>query len=107
MKWLLFLVLTACVLHVNVMRPIEVQVLSETKPVYSYKKDVLPIIQNRCAMCHNDNMPGRNWLLYKDAYNMRYNIKLRLENRTMPLGVVMLEEERKLMIDWVIQGANK
>lgn len=75
--------------------------------VITYSKDILPIIKTRCAMCHNSGTPDRNWLDYNVAYKKRVNIKLRLENRTMPIGITMLDSERKLMIDWVKQGAKK
>jgi len=72
----------------------------------SYKKDVLPVIQQKCSICHNFGTPERNWLDYKTTFNKRKQIKLRLENRTMPIGTVMTDAERKLMIDWVDQGAK-
>jgi uncharacterized membrane protein len=73
----------------------------------TYNKDILPIIEKRCAMCHNKTTLDRNWLDYNTTYKKRANIKLRLENRTMPIGITMPDNERKLMIDWVKQGAKK
>lgn len=73
----------------------------------TYLKDILPIIKLRCAMCHNSGTPDRNWMDYQTTYKKRDSIKLRLENRSMPIGITMLDSERKKMIDWVNQGAKK
>lgn len=81
--------------------------LSSVDRTLTYSKDILPIIKNRCAMCHNSGTPDRNWLDYNTAYKKRASIKLRLENRTMPIGITMLDSERQMMINWVNQGANR
>lgn len=73
----------------------------------TYSKDILPIIKNRCAMCHNSGTPDRNWLDYQTTYKKRASIKLRLENRSMPIGITMLDSERKMMINWVNSGGKK
>lgn len=73
----------------------------------SYKKDILPIFQKNCSMCHNGNTPDRNWLVYQVAYNSREKIKMRLENGSMPIGIKMLDEDRKKVIEWVNKGAKK
>lgn len=73
----------------------------------TYSINILPIIKNRCAMCHNSGTPDRNWLDYNTTYKKRASIKLRLENRTMPIGITMLDSERQMMINWVNQGAKK
>lgn len=86
---------------------VKVNLINKDNDSISYQKDILPIIQLRCAMCHNNSTPERNWLDYKTAFNKKDSIKLRLENRSMPLGITMLESERQLMIEWVKQGAKK
>ena len=78
---------------------------ADDQKVLSHKKDIVPIVEKRCAMCH-DVMPERNWKLYKDAFNKKDAIKLRLSNKTMPVGVPMPDNERALMIEWVNQGAK-
>jgi hypothetical protein len=78
-----------------------------TEPVPLTYQDILPIIKKNCAMCHNSSVPERNWLDYKTAFKKRESIKKRLQDKTMPIGVVMLESDRQLMIDWVNMGARK
>jgi uncharacterized membrane protein len=108
MRSFFIVILILCVLNVlNNTRQLNRIDLMTTENKLSYKRDVLPIIENRCKICHNAGTPERNWLDYKTAYNKRSIIKLRLENRTMPIGITMLETERKLMIEWVKQGAKK
>lgn len=71
-------------------------------------QDVLPVFVSRCSMCHNGSTPERNWLDYKTAFKKKDQIKLRLQNRSMPpYGMPMLDSERKLMIDWVKAGGKK
>jgi uncharacterized membrane protein len=107
MKSLFVVVLIMSILNVyNTTRQANRIKLTTTERKLSYQKDILPIIKNRCQICHNTGTPERNWMDYKTAYNKRASIKLRLENRTMPIGVTMLETERKLMIEWVKQGAK-
>lgn len=79
---------------------------AEKQKIISFKKDMLPLIQQKCSICHNFSTPERNWLDYKTAFKKREQIKLRLDNRTMPIGTTMTDAERNLMIDWVKQGAK-
>lgn len=73
----------------------------------SYKKDIKPIFQKHCAQCHNANWPDKNWMDYQIALKNKDKIKLRVGNRSMPVGASMPEEDRKKIIDWVNQGAKE
>jgi uncharacterized membrane protein len=75
----------------------------------TYTKDIKPIFEKRCAQCHNSNWPARNWMDYNTAKQFKNQIKLRVENKTMPPGnnTQMTEDERKKVIQWVKDGAKK
>jgi hypothetical protein len=73
----------------------------------TYIQHMVPLFQVKCQPCHNNSTPDRNWMEYNIAYNKRSLIKLRIENRTMPLGISISEQERQLIIKWVDQGAKK
>lgn len=72
-------------------------------------KDIKPILENRCAQCHNSNWADKNWMDYDTAKKNADKIKLRVENKTMPPGnnTQMTEDERKKVIQWVKDGAKK
>lgn len=74
----------------------------------SYNKDIKPIFQNRCILCHNESVPERNWMDYKTAKKKKDKIKLRIENKTMPpYDNGITEKERREIIDWVNSGAKE
>jgi uncharacterized membrane protein len=72
-------------------------------------KDIKPILNNRCAQCHNQNWPDKNWMDYDTAFKNKDKIKLRLQNQTMPPGnnTQMTDDERKTVIKWVDDGGKK
>lgn len=105
MKELFIIILIGCFLkmHIDHKRFMKTEVKT-----LSYNQDILPIIQNRCAGCHNYSTPERNLLIYRIAFNKRLSIRMRLQDGSMPIsGFTMLDSERRLMIDWVNQGAKK
>lgn len=87
----------------------------------TYAGDVLPIIVGRCFSCHNDQtrfLP--NWSDYNTAYAHREEIKRRVWDswkgeyfkEPMPAGnspqcLMMTEEERLIIKNWVETGAVK
>jgi len=75
----------------------------------TYTKDAKPIIEKHCSQCHNANWADKNWMDYDTAFKNRDKIKLRVGNESMPPGnpTEMTKEERKVLIDWVDQGAKK
>lgn len=105
MKELFVIVLIGCLLKMAINKPQPMIVYIDD---LSYKKDILPIIERRCAGCHNYSTPDRNWLRYEIVYQKRTSIKMRLQNKTMPPGnLPLLDSERNSIIQWVDQGAKK
>lgn len=79
-----------------------------TGPTYTYSRDILPIIKNRCAICHNDSTPGMDWLKYTDAFAKRQLIFQHVVvQKDMPLGnaTQMTDAERSEFGDWIQEGA--
>ena len=83
---------------------IEIFVLT-TGPIY---KDIKPIFEKRCALCHSSNWPDKNWLDVDKARANAEKIKFRVSNQSMPPGnaTSLTKEERKMIIDWVDGGAK-
>lgn len=77
--------------------------------VITYTKDAKPIIEKRCAQCHNKNWPDKDWTNYETAFKNKDKIKLRVANQTMPPGnnTNITKEERQALIDWANDGGQK
>ena len=75
----------------------------------TYTNDAKPIFKNRCAQCHNENMPDRNWMNYDIAFKNKDKIKAKVMDRSMPPGngTNMTEDERQTIIKWVDGGGKK
>lgn len=73
----------------------------------TYQEHMLPLFKEKCQMCHNQTTPDKNWMIYETAYKKRDLIKLRISNRTMPLGLTLTDRQRNLIIKWVDTGAKK
>jgi len=75
----------------------------------TYTKDVKPIFKSRCAVCHNENMPDKNWMIYDQAFKNKDKIKIRVANGTMPPGnsTAITKQEIQTIIDWVDGGGKK
>lgn len=71
-------------------------------------KDIRPIIDAKCAVCHNESVPQMNWQDYKTAVEKKDKIKTRLSDKTMPPANIteLTEDERAKMIKWVNEGAK-
>jgi mono/diheme cytochrome c family protein len=86
----------------------------------TYLNDVRPIFMARCVRCHNYEARFMyDWLDYKKAYSDRYEIRRRVWDawngeyykQSMPAGnspehTGITEAERKLIKQWVDQGAK-
>lgn len=76
--------------------------------VLSFNKDILPIFKERCANCHNEAWPDKNWLDYAKAFEYKDKIKDKVYiTKLMPIGQDMPDAERKDVADWVDAGAKK
>ena len=76
----------------------------------TYDKDIKPIFEAKCAMCHHPGWADKNWLNYDIAKRDKDRIKQRVvKEKTMPPGNItdLSEEERELIGKWVDQGAKK
>lgn len=102
-----FLIIAQIALFFTYLRIMEVPLLGDSS--ITYTKDIQPIFQDKCVLCHNSSMPDKDWMNYELAFKNKDKIKKRLEERTMPPGNVtqMTEEERKLVIQWVDEGGRK
>lgn len=100
----LFLVTLVLVLLVAITEVSQAQTL---KPLISYKQKVKPVFKNRCAQCHNGTNDLPMILEYGVAYNLRYEIKNKIQTRQMPYFGGMTESERDLILDWVKFGARE
>lgn len=72
----------------------------------SFNTDIKPIMQQRCFQCHSSGY--WNWTVYDNALKYKDIIRLRVwVTRQMPLGGNITEDERKMIRDWVDQGAKE
>ena len=74
-----------------------------------YKKDVLPIMKEMCANCHNPGWKDKDFTDYKTAKENAGKIKTRaVIEKTMPPGNItgITDEERETLGKWVDEGAN-
>ena len=73
--------------------------------------DITPILNTRCATCHNAQaMPDKNWLDYSQAFKAKDKIKDRVFiKKDMPMGNAtnITEQERKDIADWVDSGGKR
>jgi uncharacterized membrane protein len=71
--------------------------------IFTSFSEIKPIIDNRCAMCHNENWPDKNWKDEKLVLKNKDMMVLRLENQSMPPGNAtnMTKEERNTLIAWL------
>lgn len=79
----------------------------ESKDFISFEKQVRPVIKNRCTQCHSAQAGLPDISDYEVAYELRFDIKDKVQTRKMPYFGKMKESERDLIIDWVNQGAKK
>lgn len=76
--------------------------------VLSFTKDILPIVQNRCSLCHNPSSGLPVWEDYETIFSRKDRVRARVfEVRDMPRGNAtgMTDQERELMALWIDHGA--
>jgi mono/diheme cytochrome c family protein len=96
---------------------------AQSTPVASsgttYLRDIQPIFMGSCSRCHNqESRFVYNWLDYKTAYADRWEIRRRVWDsehgsyykEAMPIAnspesLVLTEDDRQLIRDWVASGA--
>lgn len=77
-------------------------------PLLSYQADILPVIQQRCALCHNESSGLPNWQIYQVIFSKQERVYQRVVvEKSMPQGNLtnMTENERVLFKSWIEQGA--
>lgn len=85
--------------------------------VVSYSDQVLPIINSSCAIvgdggCHNGgNGANLDWRVFTNVQSRALQVKDRITRTPgspghMPRGGVLSDEEIRLMVCWVDQGAQ-
>lgn len=80
----------------------------ENTQVLSFQNDILPIVQQRCSMCHNESSGLPFWEDYETIFLKRELVRLRvfeLENMPLNNATGMTSEERELFALWIDQGA--
>jgi hypothetical protein len=92
------------------------------KAVPTFTKDIAPIFQNKCEVCHRpNNMAPMSLISYEDARPWARAIAQRVETRQMPpwhidrtIGIQSFKNDRSLsdeqvdtIVRWVAAGAPK
>ena len=73
--------------------------------VVSFSESVLPLFQNKCSICHNENSGLINILDYDTAFaNSDRIFDALITTKRMPLGDSLSEEELQLVVDWFEDG---
>lgn len=68
--------------------------------------DVKPIFKKACASCHVPGGALPDWQNYSEAFNKKDRLYDRvMVKKDMPLGGGITEDERKLIGQWLIDGA--
>ena len=75
----------------------------------TFRRDILPIIQAKCALCHGPGRANpRDWSDYATIVALKAAIDRRVwEVRDMPMGGGLDEEQRKLFHRWIQEGAQE
>lgn len=74
----------------------------------TFIEDILPIIENRCSLCHSEASGLPFWEDYDTLFEKQDRVRARVfEFQDMPRGNAtgMTQEERQLVADWIDQGA--
>ncbi|MCM2280032.1 MAG: hypothetical protein NDJ89_18315 [Oligoflexia bacterium] len=71
----------------------------------TYRKDILPLVRQYCASCHNESSAIPNWLDYETALSRLDRIRERVvEKKDMPLGGGMPDSAREVFAAWIDAG---
>ena len=95
------LVFAACLTNVEEDEIVETSIEDET--IISFKEDVKPIIDARCASCHGPNSP--NLTTFSSIQANATTVKDQLETRRMPIGSSLTNAQIAIIVDWVDAGA--
>jgi len=75
----------------------------------SYRRDVAPIIDERCNACHYPDNPQTSavWSGYDAVYAMRTTIQSRIYSCVMPpqSAPQLAPAERAVLLEWLVCGA--
>lgn len=81
--------------------------VSSAPDITSYAKDIKPLFEKKCGMCHNASSSIPNWLSYDVAAAKKDVIYTRVvEKKDMPMYAKMSDDERALVGKWVKDGAQ-
>jgi len=74
----------------------------------SWKDDILPIMQTRCAItgCHNGVSRTNDWRIYTQVKANAAEIRKRTQNKSMPFDTEMPQASIDLIACWVDEGAQ-
>ena len=104
----LFLVLATSLFLSSCIANVEEQLEEPNTTVekVSFKSAVKPIIDARCTSCHSPSGgTSPNLTSYQEVKNKAERVKVRVDNRTMPLGSSLSDAQIKTIVDWVNEGA--
>ncbi len=104
------LVLTTIIGGASCENNVEEELVVDPDQEVSLQKDIMPLLATQCTFsgCHNgDNGSSRNWTEKEDILAKSAGIKLRTQNRSMPLSPGSLTQaEINLIASWVDNGAK-
>jgi hypothetical protein len=74
----------------------------------SWQKDILPIMQTRCAItgCHNGISRVNDWRVYTQVKANAADIRMRTQNKSMPFDSGMPQANIDLIACWIDEGAQ-
>lgn len=74
----------------------------------TFVQDILPLVQQRCSLCHSPGAGLPVWEDYNTLFASRDLVRFRVfEDQSMPRGNAtgMTDEERMIMAQWIDEGA--
>jgi uncharacterized membrane protein len=72
---------------------------------FTYTKDIQPIFQNRCSLCHSEVSGLAVWTIYETAKAKADRLMERVViRRDMPMGMPMEDIERSMIKVWLENG---
>lgn len=75
----------------------------------SYRRDVAPILEQRCATCHypGNTQSGDVFADYDDVYSLRQTVLTRIYGCVMPPDGAppLTSEQRQILLHWLTCGA--
>ncbi len=90
---------------INGAASVEARFRSDTLPAFSYQLDARPIFQEWCVSCHFENSGYSDFAKYNEVYITRRSVREYVQSGYMPLGEKMDEEDIKVLVEWIDQGA--